>query len=182
MSSKSDEHGAQLQTLITRDPGGAFVQAEPPATSGSEQVLAAGDNPLSGSGVHDAPAFMAIDDAGHTGALVVPAASATVAVVHYDGAHWTREQICTNTWVRPALTAPSGLKVLAIAASSPQNAWMLASSNGEPLMLFKRTPAASGAPVWVRDQPASWAPAAQDQVFARERRSDVDRHQPGRRG
>ncbi len=33
-------------------------------------------------------------------------------------------------------------------------------------MLFKRTPAGAGPPVWVQSQPASWAPAG-DQMFAR---------------
>jgi soluble lytic murein transglycosylase-like protein len=175
LSSESDEHGAQQETLITRDPGGPFVQASLPPSSGPGAVLAAGETLYPAPGSADAPIFTAIDDAGHTGALdaghtgalVVPAATATVAVVHYDGVHWTREQICTQYTAGTCSDSASDLKVLAIAASSAQNAWMLASSAGEPLMLFKRTPAASGAPVWVQSQPASWAPAAGDGVFAR---------------
>ncbi len=48
----------------------------------------------------------------------------------------------------------------AIAADSPQNAWLLASGTGGALLLFKRTTAAgSGPAVWVQSQPASWAPS-----------------------
>src|SRR4029077_19130815 len=140
----------------------------PPPTGGAEAVLAAGEKLYPEPGAPNAPLFTAIDDAQHAGALVVPAAPSTVAVVHYDRAHWAREQICTQYTGGICTAQASGLKVLAIAASSPQDAWMLASSGGEPLMLFKRTPpASSGSRVWVRSQPASWAPAAGDTIFAR---------------
>jgi hypothetical protein len=106
----------------------------------------------------------------HTGALIVPAAATSTAVVHYDGTHWTREPICTQYSGSTCTDKASDLKALAIAASSPQNAWLLASSETEPLMLFKRTPASGGgggATVWVQSQPASWGPAPEDKVFAR---------------
>jgi hypothetical protein len=167
LSTVEDASKEQLQTLVTRDPGGAFVQASPPATSGAEPALAAGETLYPAAGSQSAPIFTAIDDAGHTGALVVPAAPATLAIVHYDGAHWTREQLCTGYSGGTCSNSAGSLKALAIAASSPQNAWLLASSDSEPLMLFKRTPAQSGPPVWVQSQPASWAPAAADQIFAR---------------
>jgi hypothetical protein len=164
LSSETDEHGTRHQTLVTRDPGRSFALAGPPSASG---VLAAGETLYPAPGSPTTPVFTAIDDGGHTGALVVPAAPATVALVHYDGEQWAREQICTQYTGGICSDSATGLKVLAIAASSPQNAWMLASSDAEALMLFKRTPAASGPPVWVRNQPASWAPAPADKVFAR---------------
>jgi hypothetical protein len=167
LSSTADEHGAELQTLITRDPGGGFARAPAPPSSGPEAALAAGETLYPAPGSPNAPLFTAIDDGGHTGALLVPAGPATVALVHYDGERWTREEICTQYTGGTCSDSAAGLKVLAIAASSAQNAWMLASSGSEPLMLFKRTAAASGPEVWVQSQPASWAPAVGDAVFAR---------------
>jgi hypothetical protein len=194
LSNVTDEQGKQHQTLTTRSPGGHFVQATPPAEEGTEPVLAAGETLYPAPGSQSAPLFTATDEqpgeggagvgaggsgggsgaggtgeAEHTGALIVPAATTTTAVVHYDGAHWTRERICTQYSAGTCTDKASDLKALAIAASSSQNAWLLASSETEPLMLFKRTPASggTGTPVWVQSQPASWAPAPEDKVFAR---------------
>ncbi len=171
LSSVAAQQESEVQTLIVRDPGGAFVRVPPPPSSGTEAVLLEGESLYQASGSQQAPIFTAIEEpphsgaGAHTGALVVPAGSSTAAVVHYDGAKWTREQLCTR-YTGGKCTAASGLKPLAIAAGSAQNAWLLASSGSEPLMLFKRTSAGAGPPVWVQSQPASWVPAG-DQVFAR---------------
>jgi Transglycosylase SLT domain len=168
----------QHQTLLTREPGGVFVQAPLPASSGPGAVLDTGEELFSTrSGV--GPIFTAIDEAPlgaarHTGALVVPAgASSLSGVLHYDGTQWTRERICTQYAGGACSDTAGGLKALAIAAPSPPAqgetvpvAWLLASSSTEPLMLFKRTAATSGAPVWVQSQPASWVPSG-DEVLAR---------------
>ncbi|HEY7961893.1 MAG TPA: lytic transglycosylase domain-containing protein [Solirubrobacteraceae bacterium] len=171
------KHETQLQTLVAREPGGAFVQAPPPPT-GKEQTLQKGESLFSA-----APLFTAIDDAenaggkvvGHTGALIVPSGSPLTGVVHWDGAQWTREPICTQYTGGACTDGASGLKALAIAAAPGQGepqggsvagAWLLASSGAQPLMLFKRTAAVSGPPVWVQSQPASWAPSPA-KVFAR---------------
>ncbi len=76
-------------TVITRDPAGAFAQAPAP-----KSVLEAGET-LSEN-------FTAFDEPEHTGVLIVPGnLSATKpGVLHYDGAGWTREPICT-TYPRP---------------------------------------------------------------------------------
>jgi hypothetical protein len=165
---------ATVQTILTRDPGGSFVPAPGPAASGAGVVLEPGES-LYPTGSQGSPLFTAIDEPAHTGALVVPGGLSTTdpGVLHYDGAQWAREPICT-TYTRKSdgevesCTVPAESKVLAIAASSSQNAWLLASSSTESLMLFKRTapPSGSGPPVWVQSQPAHWVPSG-DTVFAR---------------
>jgi Transglycosylase SLT domain len=148
------------QTLVAREPGGSFVQAVAPP-SGAGKVLEASEKLFSAS-----PLSAAIEEGGHTGALIVPAVTSGVTgIVHYDGAQWTRERICTQYVGGICSDNAAGLKALAIAAGSAQNAWLLGSAGGE-LMLFKRTAAASGPPVWVQSQPAAWAPSP-DQVSAR---------------
>jgi hypothetical protein len=167
------------QTIVTREDGGAFVQAPPPASSGAGAVLK-GEERLFPTKPGQAPIFTAIDEAPvteaggarveHAGALIVPAElSSPAGVIHYDGAHWTREQICVQ-YAAEKCTPPSDLKVLAIAAPPTHGeavhaAWLLASSSSEPLMLFRRTAAASGTPVWVQSQPAAWV--ANGTVLAR---------------
>jgi hypothetical protein len=147
---------ADATTIITSDPGGAFAQAPAPPTTGAGAVLESGES-LSGT-------FAALDEPAGTGALVVPAglSSTDPGVLRYDGTQWTREPICARydaTESEPC-TRANHLSVKAIAASSPQNAWLLASGAGGALMLFKRiAEAGSGPPVWVQSQPASWAPS-----------------------
>ncbi len=154
-----------LDTIVTRLHDDVFAQASAPA-SGPGKPLETGET-LYPTGSQAAPIFTAIDDAGRTGALVVPAGAPSVTgVVHYDGTQWTREQICTQYVAQNCSDGAKGLQVLAIAADSAQNAWLLASTGAEPLMLFKRTAASTGPPVWVQSQPASWEPSP-DKVFAR---------------
>ncbi len=143
------------KTIITRDPAGAFAQAPAP-----ESGLEAGET-LSEN-------FAAVDEPEHTGVLLVPGnLSATKpGVVHYDGTSWTREPICAKypSEMKPCTAPTVALNVKAIAASSPQNAWLLASPASEEqgegnLMLFRRLPLGSGW-VWMQSQPTSWAPGA----------------------
>ena len=145
------------QTVITRDPGGAFAPAsEPPPLLKGERLASGAQQPL----------LTAIDDLGHTGALLVPAVVSpkAPAVFHYDGTGWAREPLCTE--YAPAGTEPCtparDLTVLAIGASSPENAWLLASYPGRPLVLFRRTGTGSGA-VWEQ----TWTPADGEPVTAR---------------
>jgi hypothetical protein len=88
-------------------------------------------------------------------------------VLHYDGAGWTREPICAKfpAGAKPCAAPAGGLTVKAIAASSPQNAWLLASPASEEkgegaLMLFRRIPFGSGW-IWLQSQPMHWAPGAE---------------------
>ncbi|HEV3071635.1 MAG TPA: lytic murein transglycosylase [Solirubrobacteraceae bacterium] len=166
----------QHQTIVTREPGAGFAQAPAPKPKSEPGgVLEAGETLFPAKG---APLFTAIEDSGagasRTGALIVPGASPLKALLHYDGGQWTREPICTQYVGGICTDKASGLKALAIAAAlgpgparpeAVPSAWLLASGD-EPLMLFKRTAAAAGPPVWVQSQPASWAPSP-DKVLAR---------------
>ena len=136
------------QTIITRDPGGAFIKAAEPPLLGGEKVSNGAQLPL----------LTALDEPAHTGALLVPAvpSAETLAVLHFDGTGWAHEPICEK-YVSGACTPPAQkMTMMAIAASSPQNAWLLASRPDRSLALFKRTfPAgAGGVAVW---EQSSWA-------------------------
>jgi hypothetical protein len=174
--SETGPAGQSAQTIVTRDPGGAFAVAPAPPGSGPGAVLESGET-LYPVGAQAAPVFAAIDEpaqggeAARAGALLVPAPPASsstgpTGLLHYDGTRWTREPVCTQYSASTCTDSAVGLKALAIGASSAQNAWLLASSASQPLMLFKRTSVASGPPVWVQSQPAAWAPSG-DTVFAR---------------
>jgi hypothetical protein len=144
--------GAGKQSVVTRDPGGAFAEASPPGTSGSEAPLEAGQQLVP---TEASKAMVAgIVQSGHTDALVVPEGGIP-AVLDYDGTQWEREQLCAQL-SGTVCTPPVGLTVLALAAASPQSAWLLASSGTEPLMLFQRTEDGSGQMVWVQRHPGSW--------------------------
>ena len=145
------------QTVVTRDPGASFAPAsEPPPLLKGERLASGAVQPL----------LAAVDDLGHTGALLVPAVVSpkTPAVLHYNGIGWAREPICTESapGETEPCTAAHNLTVLAIAASSPQNAWLLASYPGKPLALFRRTSAGSGE-AWEQ----AWTPADGEPVSAR---------------
>ena len=159
------ENAAHEKTLFTRDPGGQFTTSPAPPSSGTQAVVGAGEQPYSAT----LPLAVALDEAGvggeppHTGALVVPAASGTtlpLGVLHYDGSRWTREPLCASYSSGPSCATPESSSVLtgvlAIAASAPGNAWLLASvAGGASLALFQRVPTGTGSFVWV--QPAGWS-------------------------
>ena len=92
---------------------------------------------------------------GNADVFVVPAESGSAiqeSVLLYDGASWSREPICVAGEGSAACTKPtSGFKVIAIEASSPENAWLLAADPiaGEGLMLFARSTVA-GKPAWTQ--------------------------------
>jgi hypothetical protein len=163
LSSDAADH----QTVLTRAAGGPFEVAPAPSGEGAGAVLEKGESlyPSASSG---SPIFTAIDESpSQVGALVVPASLSAEdpGVLHYDsaGATWTREPICAGTTLSAGAcaTPATGLTPLAIAASSPQNAWLLAAQS-EKLELFKRELAPGAAtPVWVESQPADLTPWAQ---------------------
>jgi hypothetical protein len=132
--------------LLVRDPGGAFQETgeAPPLQEGEE--LAGGGRP---------PLIAPLDEGGgRAGALVVPvgesAQSVDSAVLHWDGGRWTRETIEV-----PAASS-TDFRVLAIGASSPQNAWLLGQLSGAypagAVALFRRMPTKPEAP-----QGAAWS-------------------------
>jgi hypothetical protein len=147
-------NGSGERSVVTRNPGGAFVAAAPPSATGPGAVLEAGQQLYPTEATKAMVA--AIVESGRTDALVVPAGgSSEPGVLRYDGTQWTRESLCAQLNGN-VCAPPSALSALAIAAASPQSAWLLASSSTEPLMLFQRTDSGSGSPVWVQRHPSSW--------------------------
>ena len=133
-------------TLALRDPGGGFSVAPAPC------VLVAGEQPYDAT----QPLFAALDDpGGHTGAFTVTSGGPVPAVLHFDGASWTREPLCAND-ANGCAPPPSGLTVLDLAATSASNAWLLATGGGQPLTLYTRTTDPQGDPVWLAVSPPSW--------------------------
>jgi hypothetical protein len=136
------------QVVLTRDPGGAFRETQPfPATG--ELALKPGET-LFAPG--RAPLLTALDEgSARAGALIVPvtASAPEASVLHWNGTGWTREPI----ELPPATSGD--FRVLAIAASSPSNAWLLgqlSSGSGYPpgaVALFHRKPASGEGAVWV---------------------------------
>jgi hypothetical protein len=128
--------GSRHQVLLARDPGGVFRETVAVPEEG-EDGLRPGEV-LFGS--NRAPLLAALDESGHAGALVVPVDGAAPAsedgVLHFNGKEWSREPI----ELPKASEEEGGFRVLAIAASSPQNAWLLAqlSSGSRDVALFRR--------------------------------------------
>ncbi|MGP0101082.1 MAG: hypothetical protein ACLPUT_05595 [Solirubrobacteraceae bacterium] len=131
--------GAMLGTIgehkvvLTRAPGGAFVETSPVALESEEALFTSSRAPL----------LAALDEpGGAAGALVVPVSTGKAEVegrvLHWNGSGWTSEPIEI-----PAASA-SSFRVLALEATSPQNAWLLgqlASGGGYPegaVALFRR--------------------------------------------
>jgi photosystem II stability/assembly factor-like uncharacterized protein len=87
---------------------------------------------------------------GRVGALVVPAPKEVLpqdGVLHFDGTSWTREPICLKAAPAPCQApANRSLRVLAIDATGPGNAWMLVKGGtiGGGIELFTR----EGAKEW----------------------------------
>jgi hypothetical protein len=148
------ELSTKQKILLVRGAGGAFQEPDeaPPLKEG-EVLFGAG-----------APLIAALDEgAGKGGALVVPAGEAGQAVqdsvLHWDGMHWTREQIEV-----PAASSEE-FHVLALGAASPTNAWLLAqlSPSKYPagsIALFRRERKEPAGPwVW---QPVALSPGKPD--------------------
>lgn len=140
----SDEQAS----LLLRKAGGEFTElASPPAS-----VLFAADAPAAGD-----PSERLIGDrgAGRANVAIVDRSDGMdplvlaapvgreleAAVVSYDGADWTREAV-----ELPAST--TSFRIAAIAASAPFDAWLVGSSPGAPVQLFRRTQVAPGDVRW----------------------------------
>jgi hypothetical protein len=143
-----------VETVVTRDPGGPFTQATPPPVT----VLKPGETLYPTSNV---PVMAAIDALGHTGVLIAPGSeSNTPGVLHYLGGVWTREAICDpSTGAANCLPFNGSLTPVALAASSPTNAWLLAnvtSGSSTGFRLFQRQPGPGGVEVWANETPSTW--------------------------
>jgi hypothetical protein len=145
--------GKERHALLVREPGGSFKEAPGPLPEGEappeEAALQPGEE-LFGS--NQAPMVAALDEeGGQSGAFVVPVDEGGQriedSVLHWDGGHWSREQIEV-----PAASSEQ-FTVLALAASSPTDAWLLArlSSNypNGSVGLYRRHAGTKGEPaVW----------------------------------
>jgi hypothetical protein len=142
------EGNAVSQVVLVRNPGNSanpFQQttAVPAEDLSSEESL---------FGAKRAPLIAPLEEsAGRAGALVVPVnehgAGVESGVLHWDGSAWTRESIEI-----PA-ASKTDFRVLALGASSPANAWLLAqlSSNypAGAVALFRRHLGTGGeTPTW----------------------------------
>jgi hypothetical protein len=151
--------GEPQRVLLVREHGGAFQQTAPvpaePEEGGSEEggseetpLLKHGEKLF---GVNSAPMVAALEEAGgHAGALVVPVNeehAVDEGVLHWDGHSWSREPI-----ELPAHSSEH-FEVIALGASSPANAWLLARLSSEfptgSVALFRRHLGGEGeTPTW----------------------------------
>jgi hypothetical protein len=152
------EHQGQVrpQVVLVRgaeEEGGVFHETKPiPAALLKPEGEAAQELFLSGP---RAPLIAALAEGSHTGVLAVPVSSQGSAtetgVLHWDGN--------AQEWTREAIEVPGGAQegfhVLAIGASSPGNAWLLAqiSSSSNAVALFRRR-------IGQRGEPPTWQPVA----------------------
>jgi hypothetical protein len=137
--------------LLVRDPGGAFRETAPLPSEGAA-ALTKGERLF---GVNRAPMIAALEETdGHTGALVAPVNEGSEGsedrILHWNGEAWTSEPIEI-----PA-ESKGEFRVLAIGASSPEDAWLLArlSPQNYPVgsvALFRRRPGSGG-------EPTTWQP------------------------
>ncbi len=147
------------QVLLVRKPGGAFTETKPVSLEG--EALGEGEEPLLKNGeelfgVGRAPLIAPLEEAGgEAGALVAPVVlnnGVETQVLHWDGREWMREQIAI-----PA-ASKEDFRVLAIGASSPSNAWLLAQLSSKStypfgsVALFRRVREGS--------EPWGWKPVA----------------------
>jgi hypothetical protein len=143
------EAGSIEQVVLVREPGGAFRETQPLPPE-AEGGLKKGERLF---GLNSAPMIAALEETGgsaRSGALVVPVndgGSVDSSVLHWDGTSWTREAIEI-----PAQSSEQ-FEVLAIGASSPGNAWLLAKLSSEypagSVALFRRHLGKPGeAPTW----------------------------------
>jgi hypothetical protein len=140
------------QVVLVRKPGGAFAATGTvPVEGEAEPLLVKGQRLYGGS---RAPMIAPLEEAdGEAGALVAPVSEEGQVeneVLHWDGRHWSGEPIEI-----PAKSS-EGFRVLALGASSPTNAWLLAGLSANypsgAVALFRRVEASPGH--W------SWKPVA----------------------
>jgi hypothetical protein len=144
---------AQLarKVVLVRAPGGDFQETTPVSSEGEGALLKPGEDLFS---TGRAPLVAALGEGGSkAGALVVPVTGGGSGmeedgVLHWDGSGWTREQI----EVPEASKEHKDFRVLAIGASSPDNAWLLGqlSQQSDPggVALFRRHLESGEAPTW----------------------------------
>ncbi|MGH2853598.1 MAG: hypothetical protein ACRDLF_05335, partial [Solirubrobacteraceae bacterium] len=134
--------GPNGQVVLVRKPGGAFEEtSHVPVEGEAEPLLTKGQRLF---GLARAPMLAPLEEAnGAAGALVAPVDEGALVeneVLHWDGRHWSSEPI------EVPVKSSESFRVLAIGASSPKNAWLLARlSPNYPsgaVALFRRVEAA----------------------------------------
>jgi hypothetical protein len=130
------------EVLLVRKPGGAFEATASPSAEGEGPPLGSARKLWSAKRV---PMFAPLhEEGGEAGALVAPVdeeeSGAEEYVLHWDSHKWTREPIAI-----PGASTGS-FRVLALAAESPTNAWLLArlSVGSGQVALFHRIHGESG--------------------------------------
>ena len=142
------EGAGARQVVLVREPGAAFKESAPLPTG----LLKEGESLFA---VNQAPMLAALEEPdGHAGALVAPVeegGGVDTGVLHWDGEAWTRESIEI-----PAESSKE-FQVLAIGASSPRNAWLIARLSSKypvgSVALFRRHAGSGG-------EAATWQPVA----------------------
>ena len=138
-----EESSKHHEALLVRNAGGDFQEVEAVPAS----LLNPGESLFAKT---RAPLLAPLDEGGgRAGALVVPVNGSGSGVtengvLHWDGQHWTREEIEIPGAVK------EGFRVLAIGASSASNAWLLGQLPAGGVALFRRQPAST----------TSWKPVA----------------------
>jgi hypothetical protein len=142
---------ASREVVLVRAPGGDFRETTPVPEEGEGALLKPGESLFSNV---RAPLIAALGEGGSkAGALVVPVSKGESgveedAVLHWDGSEWKREQI----EVPQASKEHKEFRVLAIGASTPDNAWLLAqlAQQSDPggVALFRRDLSSGGVPTW----------------------------------
>jgi hypothetical protein len=158
--------------VLHRQPGSAWRALQPPPPEALLPVE--GERPaesLAGDGGAGAIAIAAFDAAGSTNLLFGPQGRSLVdGIVHYDGSAWKREPICLGPSPTPC-TPPAGtqLRIVAIDATGPVNAWALAVADqpvGRSAILLERELTPQGA-LW-RERSLGATPFADRETPAEE--------------
>jgi hypothetical protein len=138
----------QRVVVLAQDPGGRFtLLPQPPASVLHAGTPGVADEVLATSSGTGRVAAAPIETSGHTevfAGILGPAVEGAVA--HWDGTAWTREPVEV-----PANSATS-FHILALAATAPDNAWLLAQEDpgaGTGVALYHRVQTGSG-PTWQR--------------------------------
>lgn len=129
------ESSGQSAVFAVRDPGGQFQLTPEP-----EEAMLAPEESLYQASPGNL-LFVAVEEGEKTGIFDVPPKVGELPqdkVLHFDGSSWTAESICGEP---PGCPEPSPqTRILAIDATGPGNAWLLAehATGGDGVELFRR--------------------------------------------
>jgi hypothetical protein len=127
---------ADLQAVVlVRDPGGRFQIVPAPPTG----VLASGEAIAEDNGLGRAPVTAFDGGSGTELFIAAIGPSGDDAVLHWDGAAWSRELV----------QLPARSRIVGLAASGTGSAWLVArTTDGRGIVLLQRTDTAAG-PQWL---------------------------------